>query len=766
MFPAVMLLLAPLALAHIPHDTVLSLVAPADGDAGQTWFSLLDPQGVYLWARSDDGGASWVLDGGDPLSETPLGAARTDDGTVAILTEEHLWISTDDALSWSAEELPGEVSDIQGGPVFEMAGPGGLFFGKPGQWTRVTEAPVSKLGPGAAWAPSEGMWIVVEGAWTLIDGPLATPESLSADATAYYGDAEGVVYRWDGAAWIGCTGLIDNPGEEERNDVVQLLATDGSLFAATGTAAPFVAPASCSAFSDAALAPIEIEYGNDGGAATERDAWTGLHLVGDTLALTGWAGLAFSHDGGESWAQPQVVPPDYTRGLAFARGFPADPRIYVGAYAAGIQVSADGGLTWTSPNHGVEPVNAQWVEVSPSEDGVVYSVINHIGWVSRDGGVSWEEFQSGRNAVGLLQPLQAAGRVWELDSDVWETRDGGQSWEELEGLTAVLEGGVVGLAEAEGWLCVSQAEPSALLCSEDDGASWTRLTEGADSGISTHPILWPAEAPTRALFGDAAGVHVAELDGGGGTVEIEALSKIELAPDGTLIAGANSGSLYTSSDGGDSWEPLGVRVPAHIQVMRARPDWDSHPELLVGTQDGVFVVGIDGSWGRLAYERLDNTSNYLVCEGCVDAITDEEAEFDNLQPLGEGATLSAQVRGQRLVISGVAEDGAGFALDIDGEEFTVGPLPAGRGVLVELELAEDGWHDLVFTGLAGAEVALDTVELWGDGRTLEVPGAETGPTPLVELSGASRDADQSRCGCGSDASAAGLLLLLGWRRRR
>ncbi|HNC99911.1 MAG TPA: hypothetical protein PKW90_27540, partial [Myxococcota bacterium] len=117
----------PAALAHAPHEVVVSAAAPADLAEG-SWFLLSTNEGLHL-QRSKDQGRSWEMVGGAPLEDELQELAEVQ-GTVLALAPGRLWWTVDQGESWQKQSLPASIVDMQGGERLLLVGDG-IWGGSP-----------------------------------------------------------------------------------------------------------------------------------------------------------------------------------------------------------------------------------------------------------------------------------------------------------------------------------------------------------------------------------------------------------------------------------------------------------------------------------------------------------------------------------------------------------------------------------------------------------------------------------------------------------
>lgn len=752
-----------LAWAHLPHDTVRALGA-SDGP----YWLLADPSGTRLLLRSDDQGRTFTFVGGEPIAELPNALTALDDGTVVVLGR-HLWWGDGDV--WTHGALPGDVSLLSGGDELLLAGRGGVWEGLPGALVHtLPDVRVVALGAGPSLVDEAGGVWWKDGGWTSVAGPVGVTAVVTDGQGLYAGDIAGDVWRYDDG-WVRC-GLLPLGTPP---DIVALVLDHGVLLAATGWRAPFVSFDRCATWEDRGP-PASVAYDTEGGATSVSDAYPILQAAGGRWLVGGWMGLWGSDDEGETWTEAPVVPADYTRGLAFAPNFDTLGRIWIGAYGAGPGWTADGGVTYAAPAHGLEDSNVQWI--APSTDpSVVYAIVGHSPWVSRNGGSIWEALGDGESAVTSIRPF--GDDVWMVsegaDGALFGSSDGGATFAPVTGLDAVSQGAHPG--DLSGFVdgdrdvrCVRLGEPDGVACTQDRGGAWA-ASFGDDAGArGPAATFWPPEHPTRILWADAGGVHGSDdALATAWTVEPtgdDTVLQLQVADDGTAFLVTTAGEVWRSGDGGETWDDLSLRVPAWAHVMAPRPDFADHPDLLVGTHDGLFHLGDatgDPTLARWArWQRADDHSGYALCADCPASHADPAAGLDSARAVPAGATLTATLRGTHLRVLGVPVDGGAADLSVDGVSY--GALAErGLNVLAEVDLA-DGWHEVRVDGRSGDGVWLDALEMTGPGDVLTV----------ADGTGAHGDHPESGCGCASTGAggAAGWLSVgwacVGWlvRRRR
>lgn len=756
---------APAAQAHVPHDIVDAVAAPADLDPAATWLLLSLGEGWQVLSHSEDGGRTWTMTMVDPMVDDLVAVAVLDDGAWVLASEGRVWWSYDDGGSWERTAAPAPIRTLVGGADLALATDDGVWTFSPGAApVRVADGEVIALstGPdGRVALTAEGEVWVDRGGWESVGrAPVAGTAAAVTGGGTLVGAPDGTLWRSDDGEWSACGLVPEAPG-----DVVRIAADGDVVLVASASGHVYATDPTCAAWRDVA-SPVVVDYGGAGGATSPAEAATALAVADGRWLHAGWAGVAIATDG--AWYSPVVIPADYTRGVAFSPDYARDGRIWVGGYAGGLATTVDGGATWDAQNTGLGEPNLQRLlfPFGADDDDDVVALCDYSPWTSHDGGHTWAEQASPyRFPVGMAA-WEGGEVVWAFadptrsgDPPVSVSEDGGATWREDAALTAALgdstPGGVTRVDWPGGRLAIAAGSPTRVIVQGDDGAWAPAYVDPLATGI-VGPIGWPAAYPARLLFADSAGIHRSD-DGeqfttwdGLGEDRAQALVGV----DHTLFLATRAGWLWRSDDGGRSWVDLRARAPAPVHALAGAKGADGALRLVIGTQDGTFTLTDPRSdtpdvvrWAP--YQRVDDLSPYLACDGCDSTVRDDAAAMSSLRPLGASGVARVTVRGESIRIYGTSVAQARVAVSVDGRRrgTIAGQHSPTPGELMTIDGLSWGWHDLELRAEADG-VQIDAVEATASGALFPTDEAPSG-------------------GCGGGAGAALLgLAAAGAARRR
>ena len=257
------------------------------------------------------------------------------------------------------------------------------------------------------------------------------------------------------------------------------------------------------------------------------------------------SGLLRTDDGGASWQKLASYPSEYAHSV---QAHPDDPDVvYVGGEPSAIFLSQDGGQTWKEcATFRAVPESERWffhsptrkshvrdLRMAPDDPGTLYAGIEVGGIVrSVDGGESWEQMEGTDDDIHLLNisPARPRSVYAATAAGPYRSDDGGKTWTPLNsGLERTYTVYITAAPNDADRVLVSVSKgPSRqgpqLHRSSDGGHQWTMVKQVGSDGDMAVALDWDVARP------------------------------------GHVYAGTDGGAVYHSTDYGDSWENLPVKL--------------------------------------------------------------------------------------------------------------------------------------------------------------------------------------------------------------
>ena len=286
---------------------------------------------------------------------------------------------------------------------------------------------------------------------------------------------------------------------------------------------------------------------------------------------------------------------------------------YEAKIAPAVRRSTDFGETWTASSEGLTygeggPEIVKIWNVQPTPHGVLYAGVEPAGlFKSTDGGATWQhvegltnhpsraEWNGGNGGLclhSIVPHPTDPDRLWVGTSaaGTFYTADGGKTWEAVNKNvrnfdTPAVEGEVSGCVHKlrggyfNGTDLLYQQNHFGVYRTNDGGREWKEVSEGLSSdfgfGMAVHPH-------------DHKSIYVVPL------------GMSRTVPDGKV-------AVYRSRDGGDNWQRLDKGLPqegAYMGILRDAMATDTLDEagLYFGTNTGQVFGSADGgeSWSMVA----------------------------------------------------------------------------------------------------------------------------------------------------------------------
>jgi hypothetical protein len=227
-----------------------------------------------------------------------------------------------------------------------------------------------------------------------------------------------------------------------------------------------------------------------------------------------------------------------------------DGRLFYGQHA-GVQVSKDGGATWSAPSGGGDAMG-----MGGAGDKLFLAGHDFFS-VSRDGGASWRNPGFGNLPGTDIHGFAVAPNGWLYANlagrGLYRSTDGGAGWTAVT--QATMSAMTLQATAGSPVTLYANAIDQGVIRSQDGGRTWQLLTsalEGRASSFTVDPqsgALLVATGEGKLLRSDNNGDAWTALNAP------EALALLAVSPkDSKLIyAVGGSNQVYRSSDGGQTW---------------------------------------------------------------------------------------------------------------------------------------------------------------------------------------------------------------------
>jgi hypothetical protein len=335
-------------------------------------------------------------------------------------------------------------------------------------------------------------------------------------------------------------------------------------------------------------------FRSEDGGATWTDAGAGYVDFGAEVATfaTDLGGTVFSgrttvhrsDDDGQTWTPLQTFP-DVLVSLAVSPNFTTDGTLAVsfGASGNGVQVSTDGGQTWTAMTNGL--VDLEINDVAFADDGTLFAAARTDGVYRADAvGGTWTLFQEGFESLGPLTQdhfrdlaisprFGATGELYIAAYEgIFRSVDRGQTWEQAD---------IYGLrGHRRVRFSPRFATDRTLFTAAYGGGLATYTMDGTAPAVA--PICTPAEAQKGVWEQSSTGLKV--LWGSVLTVSPSFLS------DNTLFYSYSG--IWRSTDGGAQFTKYPTPGSDVVRSLTLSPKYPSVPTLLMGLDASAGTGGV------------------------------------------------------------------------------------------------------------------------------------------------------------------------------
>ena len=298
-------------------------------------------------------------------------------------------------------------------------------------------------------------------------------------------------------------------------------------------------------------------------------------------------GLSHSPDGGESWDQIREPIPSECNVRALAV-HPNNPHHILAGSDVGIFNSEDNGATWQKLESPMDGIQIWSIGIDPVDPDIIFVGTRPDAYRSRDGGKRWEQLSLGvanpcpvgvpRTTMMIVDPRDHR-TIWagiEVDG-VHKSLDGGNTWIHLPDLgSEPFHGDIHGMAVSPGQpSAIYATTPFGIATSTDEGESWEYHEfpkyHETDTRSYCRGMALKADDPNVIFVGNGNTIpgitgDIRHSKDRGKTWEA---ARLPVEPNSVMywfathasipnviVAASLFGYVYTSEDGGNSWQKL------------------------------------------------------------------------------------------------------------------------------------------------------------------------------------------------------------------
>ncbi len=300
------------------------------------------------------------------------------------------------------------------------------------------------------------------------------------------------------------------------------------------------------------------------------------NFAADNTLFSAGSGVRQSVDGGLTWTPILTAAVD---GVAVSPHYGVDHTLFASGDA--FYTSTDGGTTWLSVTLGISTSTLGTPAISPAfaTDHTLFVAAGNQLYRSTDGGLTWYLMPAAPNvALGriVLSPGWPAHPCLLIGTaqGVYRSIDGGDTWARMPGLTPLATSAIAHSADDALWLT---GTTNGVYASQNAGRTWSPFgLQGSKNNvtvIATSPdfsddhtafaILQEPGYSWHSFYRTTDGGATWNLiyRGGQGLDPGSLAISPQYASDRTLFAGTYDRAIIGSTDGGDTWQPIGTWPP-------------------------------------------------------------------------------------------------------------------------------------------------------------------------------------------------------------
>jgi photosystem II stability/assembly factor-like uncharacterized protein len=328
-------------------------------------------------------------------------------------------------------------------------------------------------------------------------------------------------------------------------------------------------------------------------------------------------GVFKSTDGGLNWKLLKDTKGLYIQSITLAS---TNPNYLLAGAKNGVYRSTNGGDDWEHLDTVGYPEihNVNSVAVDPRNTDYLYAGTNHLPWQSHDGGKTWT-----RNVKGMIDDSdimgitvnQANPKLVYVNacSGIYRTTTAGENWTKVPGIPFSARRTYSLLPHPTEPNTIFAGTSEGLWRTKDGGKRWMLLTSKTTviRSVVVHP-----DKPKRVIIAtDDYGVQISDdlgdtfTDANNGFINRHILAFMaDPTARGRILASvfhdSNGGSVFASTDGGETWEPSSKGLGVH-DVFAFHQSVQNPSVIYAGTNAGVYRSDDRGAnWSLLGAQPV------------------------------------------------------------------------------------------------------------------------------------------------------------------